>query len=86
MPPPSWASLLISSIPPIQVPTEHWTEFPVLYSFFQLAIYFTHGSVYVSAALSILPTLSIPLCVHKVILYVGISNLALQIGSSVSFF
>ena len=34
-----------SSIPLLQVITEHQTEFPVLYRYFPLVIYFTHGSV-----------------------------------------
>ena len=32
-------------IPPLQDITEHWAEFPVLYSTFLLASCFTHGSV-----------------------------------------
>ena len=50
----SWAFL-----PSLYVLTEHWTGLPVLDSSFLLAIYFTHGSVYMST-LSIRPTLSFP--------------------------
>ena len=42
-------------------------------------------SVYVSATLSIHPTLAFP-CVHILVLYVCISIPALEIGSSVPFF
>ena len=35
-------------LPPLQVTTEHGTEVLVLYSSFPLAVYFTHGSVYMS--------------------------------------
>ena len=34
--------------PPVEVPTEHWTEFPVLYSKFSLVIYLIHSTVYMS--------------------------------------
>ena len=55
------------------------------YSCSPLALYFTHGSVYMSVSLlSICPTLSFPSCVHKSILCVPIS--ALQICSSVPLF
>ena len=37
---------------PCWVIAEHWTEFPVPYSSFPLAIYFTHGSVYMSIPIS----------------------------------
>ena len=47
---------------------------------------FTHYSVYVSAILSIHPTLSFYHYVHKPVLCVGVSILVLQIGSSVPFF
>ena len=40
------------SIPPLQVITEHWAELPVLYSNCLLAVYSTHGSVYISMLLS----------------------------------
>ena len=39
-------------IPPSWVITEHQTELPVLYGRFPLAIYFTHGSVYMSIPIS----------------------------------
>ena len=51
------------------------------YSEFPLAIYFTYGNVYVSALLSIHPTLSFRYCVHMYVLYVYFSIAALQIGS-----
>ena len=35
-------------IPALYVITEHQAELPVLYSSFPLAIYFTHGSIYIS--------------------------------------
>ena len=52
-------------IPPIQVTTEHRAELPVLYSMFLLAIYFMHGSVYMSILISqfIPPSPSLP-CPH----------------------
>ena len=49
--PPSWTSPPHTHpglIPPIQVIKEHRAELPVLYSRFPLAIYFTHGSVFMS--------------------------------------
>ena len=50
----------ISSLPPIPVgPRRALNWAPVLDSSFLLAIYFTHGSVYMST-LSIRPTLSFP--------------------------
>ena len=36
----------------LQVSTEHQAEFPVLYSGFPLAIYFTHGSVHMLIPIS----------------------------------
>ena len=52
--------------PSIQVITEHRAEFPVLYSRFPLAIYFTHGSVFMSNLISqfIPPSLSPPVSTH----------------------
>ena len=41
-----------STVPPILVITEHQAELPVLLSMFPLAIYFTHGSVYMSIPIS----------------------------------
>ena len=46
--PPSRASLQLHAPPPRQVITERGAEFPVLYNSFPSAIYFTHGSVYMS--------------------------------------
>ena len=63
-----------------QVITEHRTELPVLYSRFLLALYFTHGSVYMSIPISQF-ILLIP-HVHKSILYICISIHALRIVSS----
>ena len=37
---------------PFRVVTEYWAEFPVLYSSFSLASYFTYGNIYVSVLLS----------------------------------
>ena len=37
---------------PIQVITEYWVEFPVLYSRSLLVIYFTYSSVYMSVPIS----------------------------------
>ena len=50
--PPSWTSLPPTTIPRISVTTEHQAELPVLYSRLPLAIYFTHGSVYMSILIS----------------------------------
>jgi len=44
-----WISYMYSYIPylldflPILLTTDHWVEFPVLYSMFSLAIYFVHS-------------------------------------------
>ena len=70
-----------SPIPPIQVITEHRAELPVLYCSFPLAIYFTHGSVFIS----IHPPFHPPLFLQSV-LYVCASIPALKIGSLVPFF
>ena len=51
-----------------------------------IVIYFTNGSVYVSMLFSIRSTFSLPLCVHRSVLYVFIFIAALQIGSSVQYF
>ena len=48
-------------IPPLQVVIKHGADLPVLCSCFPLAIYFTFGSVYVSATLSLHPSLPFPL-------------------------
>ena len=60
---------------PIQVTTEHWVEFPVLYSRFSLVIYFIHSinSVYVSIPISqFLPPSHLPLGIHTFVLYVSL--------------
>ena len=53
--PPSWASL-----PPHPDPasrsSQRWAELPMVYGSFPLALGFTRGSVYVSAAVSVRPT------------------------------
>ena len=72
--------------PPIQVITEHRAELPVLYGRFPLAIYFTHGSVFMSNLISQFIPPSPQPHVHMCILYVCVSIPALQIGSSVPFF
>ena len=48
-------------IPPLQVVTKHQADLPVLCGCFPLAIYFTFGSVYVHATLSLCPSLPFPL-------------------------
>ena len=73
-------------IPPHQLITEHWAELPVVHSSFPQASYVTHGSVYTLMLLSICPILPFPNSVNVSILYVCVSILALQIGSSLSFF
>ena len=50
--PPSWTSLPPPIIPPIQVITEQGAELCELYSRFPLAVYFTHGSVFMSNLIS----------------------------------
>ena len=57
----------------------------MLYSSFPLAIYFTHGSIYVSTTLLICPTFSFSLHVHKSILYICISIPTLQVCFSFFF-
>ena len=44
-------------------------------------MYFTYDNVYVSMLFSIHPTLSSLYCIHKSILYIGISIAAMQLGS-----
>ena len=73
-------------IPPIQVTTEHRADLLVLYSRFPLAIYFIHGSVYMSIPISQFTLPPLPLCVHMSILYVCVSIPALKISSSLPFF
>ena len=60
-------------IPPLQIVTEYWFEHPKS----PLAIYFTYKCFL--ATLSIRPSLSFPLCIHKSVLYVYISTAAMQI-------
>ena len=48
-------------IPPLQVVTKHRADLPVLCGCFPLAIYFTFGSVYVNATLSLRLSLPFPL-------------------------
>ena len=80
---PSLLSLPPTPIPSLQVPTEHWTELPVLYSHFPLAICFIHDSVYMSKLLSqFIPPSLFPSCVHKSVLYICASIPAQQIGLS----
>ena len=69
IPPPLWASLPLTPIPPCWVITEHWAQLPVVYSSFPQAICFIQGSVYMSMWLCqfILTSPSSPShpCVHK---------------------
>ena len=60
----SWVSLPLPPSHPSRLSqsTEHQAELPVLYSKFPLAVSFTHGSEYVTASLSIHPTLSFLCC------------------------
>ena len=73
----------------IKVITEHCAEPPELYRRFPLAAYFTNGSVYVCAYVSILLSQFVPPSllphVHTSVLYIHICLPALQIGSSVPF-
>ena len=73
--------LSLPSLPPIP-PIQVISELPVPRSSFPLAVYFTHGSVYMSMLLSqfVLPSSSPHPCVHRSTLYIHISNPALQIG------
>ena len=83
--PPSWASLP-SPHPHLYVVTEHRAGLLVLYSNFSSAGYFTHDGVYVDATFSVGPTLSIPHCVHKSILYICIYTPSLKIALTGPFF
>ena len=79
------------STPPLRIPairfiTEHQAELPVLYSSFPLALYLTHGGVYVNNTFPVHATLPFPCYIHISILCVYISVLVLQIGYSVPFF
>ena len=59
--PPSSASLLSPPcIPLLKVLTKHWAALPVLCSSFSIAIYFTHGTLYMSIPLSVCPSHSFP--------------------------
>ena len=73
-------------IPPLQVVTKHRADLPVLCSSFPLAIYFTFGSVYVSATLSLRPSFPSLPCVLKSVLYICVFIPAMPLGSSVPFF
>ena len=69
-----WISYMYTDIPSLValpshsthlVITEHRAELPVLYSRFPLAIYFTHGSVFMSNLISqFIPSSPSPLCPH----------------------
>ena len=88
--PPSWTSFLLHSPShPSRSSKKHWAELPVLYSRFPLAIYFTHGSVYMSILISqFLPPSSshpAPFHINMSILYVCDSIPALEQGSSLPF-
>ena len=63
---------LLFGLPSIQVTTERWVEFPVLYSRFSVVISFVHSSVYVSVLLSqfIPPLVSIHLFSTSVSLFI----------------
>ena len=52
----------------------------------QLSLLYVIVYIYVNATFSIHLTLSFPHCVHKSILYTGVSISSLQIGSSIPFF
>ena len=74
-------------IPPLQVVTKHQADLPVPCSCFPLAIYFTFGSVYVHATLSLHPSFPFPLPVSsKSTLYVCVFIPVLPLGSSEPFF
>ena len=77
-------------------PSSHWPPFQpsrsspgTMLSFlcfrFPILLY-VQQCIYVDATLSVGPTLSFPLCVHKAFLYIYISLPALQIDSSVPLF
>ena len=74
------------TVPPILVITEHQAELPLLLSMFPLAIYFTHGSVYVNPNLPIHSTPSSLHLVHTSFLCDCISIPPLETGSVVPFF
>ena len=62
------------STPPLSVITECWAGLPVAIQQLPTSC-FTHGSFYVSATLSVRPTVSLPRCIHKSVLCVCISIL-----------
>ena len=83
----------------IYVTTEHWVEFPVLYSRFSLFICFIHSInsvcvcvcvyIYICMCQSQTPNSShpsFPLSIHIFVLFVYVSTSALQIRSSIPFF
>ena len=88
-----WISHMYAYIPsvldflPIWVTTEHWGEFPLLYSRFSLVIYFIYSinRVYMSIPVpQFIPHSSLsPLGIHMFILYVCVSISSLQMCSSV---
>ena len=72
---------------PVQVTTELWIEFPVLYSRFSLVFCFICSSIYMSIPISqFIPSTPFPFGIHKFFLCICISVSALQMSSSVPFF
>ena len=62
---PSLLSLPPSRMPALCVITEHPAEVPVPYSSFPLAVYFTHGHVYISLPFfPFVPPVPSPMCLH----------------------
>ena len=67
-----------------QITTEHWVDFPGLYSRFSLVIHFTHNinSICVSIPISqFLLACPFPLGVHRFVLYINVSISVLQVRS-----
>ena len=67
-----------------QITTEHWVDFPGLYSRFSLVIHFTHiyNSIYMSIPISqFLLACHFPLGVHIFVLYINVSISVLQVRS-----
>ena len=81
---PFWASLPAAPHPPTSL-GHHRAKFPMLYSSFPPAIYFTHADAYISILLSQFVPPSFPHCAHKSFLNICVSIPALQIGLSVPF-
>ena len=82
--PPLWAFLQAHpAIPPFLVVTEHRAELRVLRSSFPLAVYFTHGCVYVSVFIPQF-TPPPPFQVSVSVFYVCASIPALQMSTQVS--